>query len=132
MTTETLEKPATITTEINFGNGRYSSEMERIYNECQDLLGMTKEQAEKVARQASANAGDIFRNAKVKLNVGKANSDGRATISDASQVKGVILTPALSVVHALKWIGDAGKHGVGYRATKWQLDETLSKWIDSL
>lgn len=133
--TETLNQPANQTNKTakpDFGSGRYSPEMERIFNDCQKLFGIEPAKAEKIARQAGSDAGAVFRNAPAAIKVSKANGDGKATISDASKVKGVTLTNPLSIVRAIQWIGEAGKNGVAYGFTKWRLSEELETYVSEL
>lgn len=142
--TETLDKPTTatqarpVTTEQDepqFGKGRYSAEMERLYNQAQELLGFTPTQAEKFARQAGADAGSALKNSVASIRVSKANADGKATISDAAKLKGVTLTNSLAIVRAIQWIGEAEKNFVSYGKTKWTLsamNENLAKYVAGL
>jgi len=116
----------------DFGQGRFAFEMNRLYDASQKLFGFTEAQAEKFARQAASDAGAVLKNANATLKVGKANPDGKATISDASKAKGVTLTNALLIVHSISWIDDAGKHGVSYGKTKWLLIPELQKYVDGL
>lgn len=135
MTTTTDKAIPAIETEVkrpDFGQGRFAFEMNRLYDATQKLFGFTEAQAEKFARQAASDAGAALKNANATLKVGKANSDGKATISDASKMKGVTLTNALLVTHAISWIDDAGKHGVSYGKTKWTLAPELQKYVDGL
>lgn len=135
-TNATLEKSIVELTEApkmpDFGKSRYSDEMTRIFTGCVALFGVSPDKAEKIARIAAADAGNALKNARAEIKVGKANSDGKATISDASKLKGVTLTPALSVVRALQWANDAGKNGVSYSHTKWQFIPVLNEWIEGL
>jgi hypothetical protein len=131
-TTATLDKPATETTRPEFGNGRYSAEMGKIYDNLQKLFGIEPAKAEKIARQAGSDAGAIFRLTDATIRVSKANSDNKGTIADASKAKNVTLTNALNIVHAIQWCGDAGKHGIAYGHTDWQLCEALQKYVDQV
>jgi len=47
-------------------------------------------------------------------------------------MKGVTATKALSLTHAIQWIGEAGKHGVSYGNTSWQLGEELVEYLVDL
>lgn len=139
--TATLETPVTTSPAISattmpaFGNGRYSNEMARLFEESQKLLGFTAAQAEKFARQAGSDAGAVFKNTNATIKVGKANGDGKATIADASKAKGVTLTNALHVVRAIQWIGEAEKNGISWSGTKWQLsrmNDNMLKYLETL
>lgn len=138
MNSATLEVP---TTSVNigaavkpsFGNGRYSAEMERIFNDVQKLFGVSPEKAEKIARQAGTDAGAVFKLASASIKVGSVKSkDATATIKDASEVKGVTMTNSLFVVRAIQWAADAQKNGVSYGFTKWAFIPPVQEWIDGL
>lgn len=117
----------------NFGEGRFSAEMERIYNACIKLFGLDESKAEKIARQAASDAGAALKAASASLSVSAARGkDKTVTISDASKVKGVTLTNALAVVRAIQWIDDAGKNFVSYGFTGWKLAPQVQEWIDGL
>ena len=127
--------PATPATEKrpNFGNGRFSPQMEELFDKSQDLLGFTPTQAERFARQAANDAGAVLKNAPAAFKVGTVNAKSNtASISDAAKVKSVTLTYALNIVRALQWIDDAGKNGISYGHTKWKLMPGLQKWVDEL
>lgn len=119
-------------TRPDFGQGRYSSEMSRLYDAFVKLFSIPPSVAEKIARQTGSDAGSIFRNATAEIRVSKANKEGLATISDASKVKGVALTNPLKLVRALQWITDAGKNGISYGHTKWALETDLASWVSKL
>lgn len=115
-----------------FGAGRFSPQMESLYESACNLFSMTEAQADKFARQAAADAGDVLRNASASFKVGKANKDGKASITDASKMKGVHLTNALNIVRAIQWAEEAGKNGVSYGFTEWKLTPELQKYVDGL
>lgn len=115
----------------SFG-GRYSAEMERLFIESQSVFKLSAQQAERFARQAGADAGLVLNSTKATITVGKGNKDNKGTIKDASSAKNVTLTNALNLVHTLQWLGDAGKHGLSYGHTKWQLSDALQAYVDKL
>jgi len=129
---ESTSKPAV---KPDFGKGRYSVEMERLWESSQKLFGFTSAQAEKFAHQAGSDAGAVFKKSIATIRIGKANSDGKATIADASKVKGVTLTNALHIVRAIQWIDEAEKNSVSYGFTQWTLsimNENMAKYLASL
>lgn len=134
MSTQIVENPQVQQTEVNpdFGQGRYSAEMERIYKACMSRFGIESKRAERIARQAGADAGAVFRNSEATIAVSKSTKDGKITISDASKVKGVTVTNALAVVRAIQWINEAGKNFVNYGHTKWKLSVNVQEWIDEM
>lgn len=126
--TTTTEKP-----EVSFGNGRYSPEMARIYSELQKQFGIAPEKAEKIARQVGADFGELMRNQSASIKVSSANKDGKATIGESvTKLKGVTLTNPLMLVRALQWIAEAGKNGVSYGFTKWELIPPLKTYVAEL
>lgn len=116
----------------NFGAGRYSDLMATLYKQAQKLFGLSEEQAEKFARDAATTHGAAMADARIDAKAGKASKDGKVTLSEASKVKGVTSKPCLALMHAIQWVGDAGKHGVSYGGTKWKLDEVLEGYIETL
>lgn len=138
MSQETLEKPAqkeksTETMKPNFGNGRYSPEMERLYVEMQKLFGIPEKKAEKIARQIGSDFGALMKNSVAEISVGKATKDGKASIGETvSKLKGVTVTHPLAIVRAIQWLKDAGKNYVSYGHTQWQLVEPLRVWVEEL
>lgn len=133
-TANTTENPQVTTANVKpeFGQGRYSAEMERIYNACIKLFGVEPKRAERVARQAGSDAGAVFRNAAATISVSKSTKDGKVSIGDASKVKGVTITNALAVVRAIQWIDEAGKNFVNYGHTKWKLSLSVQEWVDEM
>lgn len=139
MSTQTVENPQVLQetpdpkyVKPDFGQGRYSGEMERIYNACQKLFGIESKRAERISRQAGSDAGAVFRNSAAEITVSKSTKDGKVTIGDASKVKGVTVTNALAVVRAIQWIDEAGKNFVNYGHTKWKLSVNVQEWIDEM
>lgn len=132
MNTATLETTTETSTKPNFGNGRYSAEMQRIYDACQSIFGIPADKAEKIAKQAGSDAGAAFRNVSATMKIGKAGENGKVTIADASKAKGVTMTNPLAIVRAIQWAGDAGKNECSFGKTKWALKDELQKWVDSL
>lgn len=132
----TTQTPATVNdkqVKPNFGQGRYSAEMERIYDASMVLFGIEEKKAERIARMAGSDAGAAFKNATATIKVSKVKGkDSTVTIKDASEMKGVRLTNPLAVVRAIEWIGDAGKNFVSYGHTKWRLTPELVKWIEDM
>lgn len=137
MSTQTVENPQANTdvkesSKPDFGQGRYSGEMERIYNASQKLFGVEPRRAERIARQAGSDAGAVFRSSAAEITVSKSTKDGKVTIGDASKVKGVTVTNALAVVRAIQWIDEAGKNFVNYGHTKWKLSVSVQEWIEEM
>lgn len=118
---------------ISFGNGRYSPEMFRIFGELQSVFGVEPKKAEKIARQVGSDFGELMKNQSASIKVGSMNKDGKATIGESvEKLKGVTLTNPLSLVRALQWVNDAGKNGVSYGFTKWELIPVLKTYVAEL
>ena len=132
MTTTDTKSANTETRQVSFGNGRYSAEMANIYKGLQERFEIEPLKAERIARQAGSDAGAALAATHASFKVSKpTGKDMLTTIKDASKAEGVRMTNALSVVHALQWIGDAGKHGIRYQQT-FRLAEALQTWIDEM
>ena len=132
-TTITPNIPATIENAPNFGNGRYGDFQRSLYADSQALLGMSKQAAEKFAKAAATDFGLAMAQAKIEGKVSKpTGKDMKVTLSEAAKMKGVHSTLPLSLVHALQWMGEAGKHGVSYGKTSWVLTPELSAYVDDL
>ena len=132
MTTTDTKSANTETRQVSFGNGRYSAEMANIYVGLQERFNIEPLKAERIARQAGSDAGAALAATHASFRVAKpSGKDMMTTISDASKAKGIRMTNALSLVHALQWIADAGKHGIRYQQT-FRLAESLQTWIDEM
>ena len=80
---------------ISFGDGRYSSAMKELFQDSQRLLGLSTEQAEKLARSFGAELGR--HNAIAKISYGKATKDGKMTLRESCTIKGVTVTYAIAL-----------------------------------
>lgn len=116
----------------DFGKGRFSAEMERIYTGLIARFDIEPLKAEKIARQAASDAGEILANVSATFKVSKVSKDGKVSITDAAKAKGVTVTNALMVARALQWIDDAGANGVSYGFTKWKLSAPLQGYVDEM
>lgn len=117
---------------VEFAPGRYQLEKQRLAKAFVCRLGFTKEQAKFVADKAAEDAHNALRHAQVTIKVGAAGKDGRTTISDASKIKGVVMTNPLMLVHVVEFIDGAGKHGISYGFTGWVLTQQLREYVDGL
>ena len=109
--------------------------MERLWEASQKLFGFTSKQAEKFARQASADFGNACKSATATIKIGKVNGDNRANMIDTSKVSKAEMTNALWIVRAIQWIGDAEKNGVSYGFTDWKvssMSELMQKYMANL
>jgi len=116
----------------DFGKGRFSTEMERIYTGLIARFELPEAKAEKIARQAASDAGEILANVSATFKVSKVSKDGKVSITDAAKAKGVTVTNALMVARALQWIDDAGANGVSFGFTKWKLSAPLQGYVDEM
>ncbi len=132
MTTTDTKSANTEIRQVSFGNGRYSAEMANLYGGLITRFAIEPLKAERIARQAGSDAGAALASTHASFKVAKpTGKDMMTTISDASKAKGIRMTNALSVVHALQWIAEAGKHGIRYQQT-FRLAEPLQTWIDEM
>lgn len=119
-----------------FGDGRYSKLMESCCEQISVVFpDLSQEQAVKIAKQIGSDFGAAIKHAQVDAKVGKSiNKDGKVTLSEAAKVKGVIITDALHVMHALNFAADAGKYGFSWKHTKFAVlaDSGLHKAIKNL
>jgi hypothetical protein len=125
--------PATEQTVPQFGNGRYGDFQRTLYKDSQTLFGLSQKAAEKFARAAATDFGQAMAHASVEAKVGKATGkDMKITLSEAAKLKNVTSSPALSLVHAIQWAGEAGKHGVSFGKTSWILTPDLQDYVTDL
>jgi hypothetical protein len=91
--------------------------------------------AERIARQIGSDFGAAMKSAIVDAKIGRSiNKDGKVGLSEASKVKGIQMTNALYVMHALNFAGDAGKFGFAWKNTKFSVLENsaLDKALKNL
>ena len=118
-----------------FGNGRYSKETERLFEESKSVFGFTEEQALKFAKNAASDFGKLMKDVTVKLTVGKPSLDNKATMGEICSRKGVTLTNALTLVRALQWVKEAERNGISYGFTKWsisRMNDNLQEYVANL
>lgn len=137
MSTTTVETQSTNTKtneRPDFGSGTFSGEMNRFFDWSQQLLGLSEKQAEKFARQAARDAGEVYKRLNASIKVGKSDKDGKVSIAFAAKTSkgGVTGTNALNLAHTLGWIADAGKHGISWGHTQWKLTEVLQNYVNGL
>jgi hypothetical protein len=116
----------------DFGKGRFSGEMERIYLGLIARFELPADKAEKIARQAASDAGEILANVSASFKVSKVSKDGKVSITDAAKAKGVTVTNALMIARALQWIDDCPQNGVSFGFTKWKLSAPLQAYVDEM
>ena len=115
-----------------FGNGAYRGEIEKYFNALQVHFGISPKASLHIARQAAQGVNNALKSASREFKVGKANSDGKGAIAETCKTKGVTMTNPMSIVHAVLWLNDAGKHGISYGKTKWHLadgDNSLATYV---
>jgi hypothetical protein len=115
--------------EPNFGQGKYSAAMLRIYRLLVALFSVPTEHAERVARQFAIDYGAATKGVPVEVKLGKTNGDNQGTLSEMLKIKGITYSPAMNVARAIQWIGDAGKNGVSYGKTKWHFEPVLHNYV---
>lgn len=115
-----------------FGNGRYSAFIKESWTAAQTIFGLSSEEAEKLAKQMASDFGAHMAKAPITVKLGAVNKDGKMTLSEASKVKGVIMTDALMAMKALAFASDAEKNGFSYGETAWQPKPELAEYLASL
>ena len=105
----------------DFGNGKYSKFAEQQFKRGIVILGFTPSMAEKHARKASSDFGAIQKTAIVEGKVGSVKKDGDIVTKEMAEAQGKC-TDSLLVVIACQFAEKAGKNGLSYGFTDWQLD----------
>jgi hypothetical protein len=97
----------------DFGNGRYSAATAELYGDIIRLVPrMTRAEAEKAARDWSADIGRAMKDAKSSIKHGNANKDGKLNLKEACEtVKGVYATTAMTFAGTIERLNNAVKYG---------------------
>lgn len=133
MSNPTAEAQVQATTKPDFGNGKYSQFCEDVYADAQTILHMSPKAAEKLARSMATEIGGYMANQAAVVKVGKTLSkSARVTISEASKLKGVMLTNNLAILRALDYIATAGKFSILWSATNWRFTTSVTEYIASV
>lgn len=130
-TTSQQDKPVAINY-ADFGKGRYSPLMEDCYRVMVKYLKLDEAHANKLAKLVGVDFGEAMKQAEVNGKVSKPNKDNKVNLSESGKLKGITATYPISLKHALQWIDEANTHGVSIGLTKWELNESLSKWADEM
>ena len=131
--TTTIEQSATnkqATQEVSFGNGRYSPMMQEAFKDIKRVFKLEDNHAERIARQIGSDYGAAEQRGIVTGKLGKANKDNLVTVATSSKVKGVHLTPALTVLYAIQFANEAGKYGFVAGTTEWKCNEVLANAVN--
>lgn len=136
---EVTDMPATQNKPVAkiFGDGRYSKLMENVCEQIQIVFNgrVSEEEAITIAKQVGCDFGAALSGAHVDAKIGRSiNKDGKVNLSEACKVKGIHLTNALSVMHALNFAADAGKYGFSWKKTQFVVlpDTGLDKALKAL
>jgi hypothetical protein len=116
----------------DFGNGRYSALMEEVFHDGQTVFNLSSEKSEKLAKAIATELGSIMASQRVDVKLGKANKDGKLTISEACKLKGFTITRPIGALRALHYAADAGKNGFSFANTKWQPVAWLTEYFTEL
>jgi len=70
----------------------------------------------------------------VTAKVGKMSKEQLGSLTDTlkTKTKGTFMTVPLQLAHCAQWAGEAGKHGILYGKTQWELSIPLRAWINVL
>ena len=133
MQTPVTETIVNAPVKVDFGAGRYSEVMANFYRDLKHVLRVESDKAEKIARQFGSDFGAAMRQSPVSVAVGKpTGKDMKGILSEWAREKGIYITKPMSLFHAIMWIAEAGKHGVSYGNTEWNVSPPLQEYIDSL
>ena len=124
------QQNAEATKDINFGAGRMSHLMTESFKDAKRIFKLDDKQAEKLARQIGSDYGAAEQRGIVTGKLGKANKDNLVTVATSSKVKGVHLTPALTVLYAIQFANEAGKYGFIAGTTEWKCNEVLANAVN--
>lgn len=128
--TQVMETPAIVTNDPSkmFGTGRYSNVAKELFADSKRLLGLTPEQAERLAKAYVADLGRI--NAKVsEVGISKPNKDMHVTLRETSKTKGVVLTNAITLAKLCVMLQEAKVFGVE-QYNKITLRPELIEWLN--
>lgn len=129
-TTNEVLATAQVAETISFGNGKYSDWMKSNYDLMQELLNIPANVAGKIAKQMGTDIGALMVG-NATISIKSPNKDNKSSISENLKRKGVSLTFPLNIARSLEWIGEAGKNGISYKNTGWELAPELAKYVAS-
>lgn len=131
-----MENTTNATTTVSrpdFGAGKYSGLMDEIWKDAQNLLKISPEKAEKLARNVASDLGAWMQSGNAKITLGSVNKSGQfRSVKEASSVKNVPATKALMIMKAISFADEAFKNGVNRNTTGWELIDTLKEYVDEL
>ena len=119
-------------TKPDFGNGKYSGLMEIAWHQAMKVYGLTSQVAEKFARQVATELGAAMANEAVKIKLGKVTSGGKISITETSQLKGIIVTNTILAYKGLLWSAEAGKNGISHGDTSWEVIPQIKEYFNRL
>jgi len=141
ITTPTIEAPATpkaakpavkpaVRPAPDFGNSRYSAAMRELFSDAIRVLGLTAEQAERLAKAFGNDYGRAMASAPIETRVtGKINNGGQITLREMAKVK-VITTNALIIARLIVALDEARMFGLTHEST-YILAPRLVEWLDN-
>lgn len=116
--------------QIDFGGGRYSALMAESFKDTRRLFGWGVDQAEAYARALGAEYGRcLVGNAAVKF--GKLSEDGKVNMREAMSIKGITVTPCLSIALALVKANELKSLGFKVDGTLVPVNDNVKEWIKS-
>lgn len=119
-------------TKPDFGQGKYSAMMDSIWTQSQKVYGLSPVVAEMFARALATEIGAAMANETAKLKLGKVSSGGKVSITETSQLKGIICTNTILAYKGLLWTAEAGKNGISYGNTSWEVIPQIQEYFDKL
>ena len=117
-------------------SGKYRLAMAELYGFLTSGVGVTPEKAVKISHAFACDFGAAVKNGKteVSVKVGRMGKEQLGNLTDVLKTtsKGAYMTVPMQLAHAAQWAGEAGKHGIAYSHTRWELSKPLQAWIDEL
>lgn len=124
----TVTSSTGVESQIDFGGGRYSALMAEAFKDTKRLFGWDNEQAESYARALGAEYGRCLTgNAAVKF--GKLSEDGKVNMREAMSIKGITVTPCLSIALALVKANELKTLGFKLDGVLAPINDNVKDWI---
>lgn len=110
-----------------FGSGRYSTAARELFADSQRLLGITDEQADKLARSFSSELGRM--NMQSEIQISKVNKDSKVTLKEVAKIKGITLTHAICLAKLVNMLQEAKSYGIK-KYVEIELEDNLIEWLN--
>lgn len=111
----------------DFGNGRFSKVMRELYSDCQELLSIKQEHADKIARQFGADCGRIDKAGIGSVKIGNLKKEQITLKATIDTLKGVIPTHSILIAKQIELVKALKVHGVSDVSINWV--ESIQIWV---